>query len=175
MPYWAFAWPGGQALARYVLDHPQVVRGKRVLDFGCGCAVEGLAAAKAGAASVLCADLDLHAGVAVSRNAAENRLTVGFTARELLGDALEGVDTVLAGDACYDEALAARLVPWLWSLARRGVEVLLGDPGRVPGALRGTEVLATYQCSFDGDPRGLTLWPTAVLRLPAVLPARGAP
>ena len=161
MPYWAFAWPGGQVLARYVLDHPALVKRKRVLDFGSGCALEGLAAAKCGA-SVLCADIDPRAGVLALRNAALNGVTLEVTTDDLIGSDLEA-DVILAGDVCYEPELAARLLPWLRAQARRGVQVLIGDPLRVPEALEDTERLATCEASFDGDPRGLTLWPTHVL------------
>lgn len=163
MPYWAFAWPGGQALARYLLDHPQAVRGKRVLDFGSGCAVEGIAAAKCGA-SVRCADLDPHAAEFARRNGALNEVQLEVSTEDVIGSAPE-VDVILAGDACYAPELAARLLPWLERQAAKGVVVLVGDPLRVPGALDGAARLATYQASFDGDPRGLTLWATHVLRL----------
>ncbi|MFT3706511.1 MAG: 50S ribosomal protein L11 methyltransferase [Archangium sp.] len=162
MPYWAFAWPGGAALARYVLDHPEVVRGKRVLDFGSGCAIEGLAAMRAGAASVLCADIDLHARWATEANAALNDVTLQFTNEDLIGTELHDVDVILAGDVCYSSEVAARVVPWL--RAQRA-HVLVGDPRRVEGALEDARALATYDCSFDGDPRGLTTWPTTVFEL----------
>lgn len=161
MPYWAFAWPGGQVLARYVLDHPEVVRGKRVLDFGSGCAIEGLAAAKSGA-SVACADIDPLAGVFALRNAALNQVSLEVTTEDLIGAEVQA-DVILAGDVCYSPELTARLVPWLRAQARRGVQVLIGDPLRVPGALEDTARLSTCGASFDGDPRGLTLWPTHVL------------
>lgn len=161
MPYWAFAWPGGQVLARFLLDHPDLVRGKRVLDFGSGCAVEGIAAARAGAREVLCADLDPLAAGLARENAKLNGVTVETTTDELVGAALD-FDVVLAGDACYSPELAARVVPWLRSAP---ATVLFGDPLRVTGALDDAERLATYDASFDGDPRGLTTWPTHVLRL----------
>jgi len=169
MPYWAFAWPGGQVLARYVLDHPEVVRGKRVLDFGSGCAVEGLAALMAGAASVVCADVDPVAcefalkNVALTPTERERGYAVfSVTDQNLLLEPANGFDVILAGDACYSPELAAQLLPWL--RASRA-EVLIGDPLRVPGVLDDAEKLATYDASFDGDVRGLTLWPTHVLRL----------
>lgn len=163
MPYWAFAWPGGQALARWVLDHPAAVRGRRVLDFGSGCAIEGVAAAKAGA-SVRCADVDPHAARAAHDNAALNDVHLEITTEDLLGAEVQA-DVILVGDTCYAPELAARLVPWLVAQRARGVEVLVGDPLRVPGALDGATRLETYDASFDGDPRGLTRWPTHVLRL----------
>ena len=163
MPYWAFAWPGGQVLARYLLDHPEVVRGRRVLDFASGCAIEGIAAAKAGA-RVRCADLDPLAARMALRNALLNGVDLETTTDELSGTQPE-VDVILAGDACYSPALAQRVVPWLRAQTRRGVRVLVGDPLRVPGALDGAARLATWGASFDGDPRGLTVWPTHVLDL----------
>lgn len=163
MPYWAFAWPGGQALARHLLDHPELVRGKRVLDFGSGCAIEGIAAAKQGG-EVRCADLDPRAAEFALRNASLNHVRLEVTTVDLLGTTPE-VDVILAGDACYSPELAARLLPWLGVQAARGVEVLVGDPLRVPGALDRAQRLARHDASFDGDPRGLTLWPTYVLRL----------
>lgn len=162
MPYWAFAWPGGQVLARYVLDHPERVRGRRVLDFGAGCAVEGIAAMRAGAVSVYCADIDATANELAQKNAALNGVALETTAEDLLERPPPEVDLMLVGDACYSPELAARLLPWLRA-AR--AEVLIGDPLRVPGMLDDAEVLATYEASFDGDVRGLTRWRTHVLRL----------
>lgn len=163
MPYWAFAWPGGQALARFLLDHPSRVQGRRVLDFGSGCAIEGLAAARGGA-QVHCADLDPLAAKYARRNAEANGVAVTTTTDDLIGADVE-VDLILVGDTCYEPALAARLLPWLARQVQRGVEVLIGDPLRVPDVLDGGTRLATYAASFDGDPRGLTLWPTHVLSL----------
>ncbi len=169
MPYWAFAWPGGQALARFLLDHPGWVRGKRVLDFGSGCALEGIAAAKGGAARVLCVDIDPHAARAALDNAALNGVTLTVTTDDLLsglsGPVEDGPELILVGDTCYAPELVARLMPWLGGHKARGAEVLIGDPLRVPGVLASATRLATYDASFDGDPRGLTRWPTHVLRL----------
>ncbi len=165
MPYWAFAWPGGQVLARYVLDHPELVRGRRVLDFGSGCAIGGVAAALRGA-TVRCADVDPIAAKLAHRNARENGVTLETTTDDLIGHDVD-VELILAGDVCYQPALAARLVPWLHAQVRRGVQVILGDPLRVSGALDHARRLATFDASFDGDPRGLTRWPTHVLALDA--------
>lgn len=163
MPYWAFAWPGGQALARYVLDHPDRFSGRRVLDFGSGCAIEGLAAAKAGA-RVICADIDPLAAHFAQRNAVLNGVAISCVTEDLIGSAPD-VDVVLVGDTCYAPELAARLLPWLRALSARGVEVLVGDPLRVPGVLDDAARLFTVDASYDGDVRGLTRWPTHVLRL----------
>lgn len=128
-PYWAFAWPGGQALARYLLDHPEPLRGQRVLDLGSGCGIEGLAALLAGASSLLAADIDPYAEVACQLNAQLNGLSLSTTTDDVIGQD-DGWDVVLVGDMLYDAALASRLRPWLTCLARRGALVLLGDPYR---------------------------------------------
>lgn len=128
-PFWAFAWAGGQALARYVLDHPEAVRGQRVLDFASGSGLVGLAAARAGAAAVACADIDSFALTAIELNAQANGLSVAVTGDDLIGRD-DGWDVVLAGDICYERELAERVFDWLAGLARRGAAVLIGDPGR---------------------------------------------
>lgn len=161
MPYWAFAWPGGQVLARFLFDHPEWVVGKRVLDFGSGCAIEGIAAAKCGA-RVLCADVDPLAGAMALRNAEVNGVRVEVTGAELIGTDV-AADVILAGDVCYSPELAARLLPWLQAQRRRGVRILVGDPLRVPGALSGAKKVFEADASFDGDPRGLTRWRSFVL------------
>jgi len=163
MPYWAFAWPGGQALARYLLDTPEVVRGKTVLDFGCGGGVEGIAAGKAGAKRVVCADVDRLAVQAAVLNAALNGVTVEPVIEDLTGTD-GGWDVVLVGDVLYDPVFAARTLEWLKGLAERGATVLLGDPGRVPLDVEVDE-LGAYDAPHDGDPRGSTRWRTRVLRL----------
>jgi predicted nicotinamide N-methyase len=128
-PFWAFAWAGGQGLARYVLDHPEAVRGKRVLDFATGSGLVAIAAAKAGAADVLAADIDPFCATAVRLNAAANGVEVRFDGRELVGEDIN-VDVLLAGDVFYDKAFADRLIPWFSRLAEGGMMVLIGDPGR---------------------------------------------
>jgi predicted nicotinamide N-methyase len=128
-PYWAFAWPGGQAVARYVLDHPDVVRGRRVLDFGSGSGLIAIAAALAGAASVRAADIDPTALAAIALNAALNGVEIDTTAEDLIGAPPEA-DIVLVGDMCYERPLGERLLIWLHRHAAAGVEVLIGDPGR---------------------------------------------
>ncbi|HVW72033.1 MAG TPA: 50S ribosomal protein L11 methyltransferase [Rhizomicrobium sp.] len=125
-PYWAFAWAGGQALARYVLDNPALVAGKRVLDIGSGSGLVAIAAARAGAAGVLAADIDAFACAAIGLNAAANACTVATTQDDLIG-ALCSWDVILVGDLFYERPLAERLLAWLTPLA---VPVLLGDPGR---------------------------------------------
>jgi predicted nicotinamide N-methyase len=128
-PFWAFAWAGGQALARYVLDNPNEVRGRTVLDFGAGSGLAGIAAARAGAASVLAADPDAFAIAAIGMNAAANGVAIATTERDLIGRD-DGWDVVLAGDVCYERPMAERVTLWLVGLAARGARVLIGDPGR---------------------------------------------
>ncbi len=128
-PFWAFAWAGGQGLARYILDHPSAVTGKRVLDFASGSGLVGIAAAKAGAASVLAADIDPFCTAAIRLNAEANQVSLRHSAADCIGMD-DGWDIVLAGDVFYDRPFADRLVPWFERLSARGAEVLIGDPGR---------------------------------------------
>ena len=129
-PFWAFAWVGGQALARYLLDHPEQVAGQIVLDFGSGSGLVAIAAAKAGAARVLAADIDHFAAAAIAMNATVNEVQVTVTAAELVDTSDERWDIVTAGDVCYEQPMAERVTMWLRRLAQRGCLVLLGDPGR---------------------------------------------
>ncbi|TVR09821.1 MAG: methyltransferase [Salinarimonadaceae bacterium] len=128
-PFWAFAWAGGQALARYVLDNPQTVAGKSVLDFASGSGLVGIAAAKAGAACVEAVEIDDFAIAAIRLNAAENGVSLEARREDLVGRD-EGWDVVLAGDICYERDTAARVMDWLRTLDARGALVLIGDPGR---------------------------------------------
>lgn len=128
-PFWAFAWAGGQALARYLLDHPRVVAGRSVLDLGSGSGLTAIAAARAGAASVLASELDPFAAAAISLNAAANDVTVAVTGDVLDGDG-EGADVVLAADIWYERDLADRALRLLQRARSRGADVLVGDIGR---------------------------------------------
>ena len=130
-PFWAFAWAGGQALARYVLDHPDCVRGRRVIDLASGSGLVALAAVKAGAASVLAADIDGFAVAAIELNVALNgRMRIEATSTNLLEGAAPPCDTILAGDLFYEKSLAAHVLRWLQEAAASGATVLIGDPGR---------------------------------------------
>jgi len=139
-PYWAFAWAGGQALARYLLDHPGIVANKRVLDFGSGSGLVALAAAKAGAAHVSAADIDPFAIAAIARNAAVNNVNVETVTQDMIGTD-DRFDLILVGDMCYERPLAERLMTWL-KTAR--ADVLLGDPGRSYFPKTGLTRLANY-------------------------------
>lgn len=143
-PFWAFAWAGGQALARYLLDAPQTVRGARVLDFASGSGLVAIAAAMAGAARVEAAEIDPFALAAIALNAQANGVAVAPRAGDLVG-ADEGWDVVLAGDVCYERDMAARVVDWLARLEARGARVLIGDPGRSYLPKDRLHALATYE------------------------------
>jgi predicted nicotinamide N-methyase len=143
-PYWAFAWAGGQALARYVLDHADCVAGKRVLDFAAGSGLVAIAAVKAGAASVIASEIDGVACAAITLNAMENGVSIETTGADLIGRD-DAWDVVLAGDVFYEKPLADRLVPWLTALARRGARVIVGDPGRTYFPRSGLTLLEIYQ------------------------------
>ncbi|MBM3584431.1 MAG: methyltransferase [Alphaproteobacteria bacterium] len=128
-PFWAFAWAGGQALARHVLDHPDLVAGRVVLDFAAGSGLGAIAAARAGAARVTATDIDRFAIAAIALNAAANGVAVTVSDADVIGRD-EGWDVVLAGDVCYEQPMAGRVATWLEGLAARGAIVLIGDPGR---------------------------------------------
>ena len=130
LPYWAFAWGGGLAIAHYLRDHPEVVAGRRVLDYASGSGLCGLAAARAGAANVTAVDIDPFAATAIPLNARANGLRVAAVQRDLLDDDPPDVDVILAGDVFYEAGFAARVIAWLRRSRAAGVEILIGDPGR---------------------------------------------
>ena len=145
-PFWAFAWAGGQALARYVLDHPDLVAGRRVLDFASGSGLVAIAAAKAGATQVMASDLDPFAVAAIGLNAWANGVAGRIEAVQADWIGRDpGVDTVLAADIFYERDLAARVTDWLASLQAGGTTVLLGDPGRAYLPRDRLTALATYE------------------------------
>ncbi|WCK01819.1 class I SAM-dependent methyltransferase [Agrobacterium tumefaciens] len=161
-PFWAFAWAGGQGLARYVLDHPESVCGKRVLDFASGSGLVAIAAAKAGASEVLAADIDPWTETAIRLNAALNGVDIGFTGLDLVGKPVEA-DVLLAGDVFYDRAFADRLVPWFLELTEKGVSVLVGDPGRAYLPKERLRAEAAYQVPVtraleDSEVKKTTVW-----------------
>jgi predicted nicotinamide N-methyase len=149
-PFWAFAWAGGQALARYCLDHATEFSGQRVLDFAAGGAVAGIAAAKAGAATVCASEVDRFAIAAIEENAAVNSVAVKTRTGDLVG-VDDGWDIVLAGDVFYEDTLAADITDWLHGLARRGANVLIGDPGRAFLPKDKLDLLAQYTVPVDRD------------------------
>jgi predicted nicotinamide N-methyase len=144
-PFWAFAWAGGQALARYILDNPGIFAGLRVLDFASGSGLVAIAAARAGAAEVMACDIDAFAIEAIVLNAAANGvIPISATAEDVIGRD-DGWDVILAGDICYEKGTAERVIAWLESLAARGAAVLIGDPGRSYLPTAKLAELATYQ------------------------------
>jgi predicted nicotinamide N-methyase len=143
-PFWAFAWAGGQALARHLLDHPDLVTGRRVLDFASGSGLVGIAAALAGASDVEACDIDRFALAAIGLNADANGVALRPRSDDLVGRD-EGWDVILAGDIAYERDLAARVFTWLAGLARRGALVLVGDPGRAYLPRAGLTRLSTYE------------------------------
>lgn len=161
-PFWAFAWAGGQGLARYILDHPDIVAGKRVLDFATGSGLVAIAAKMAGAAKVVAADIDPWTETAVRLNAGLNAVEVDFTAADLIGGKVEA-DILLAGDVFYDSGFATAIVPWFEALSRQGITVLVGDPGRSYLPKDRLEFCAVYQVPVtraleDSEVKKTTVW-----------------
>jgi predicted nicotinamide N-methyase len=161
-PFWALAWAGGQGLARYILDHPAIVKGRRVLDFASGSGLVGIAAAKAGATSVLASDIDPFCAVAIRLNAKANAEELEYTEVDCI-DTDNGWDVVLAGDVFYDRSFADRLIPWFERLSARGAQVLVGDPGRsylpkdklIPLAVYAVPVTRALE---DAEVKRTTVW-----------------
>jgi predicted nicotinamide N-methyase len=149
-PFWAFAWPGGQALARWILDHPEAVAGQRVLDFGAGCGLGAIAAAKAGAAAVTATEIDAFAAAAIGLNAAQNGVGLSVVVDDVVGQA-PAWDIVLCGDVCYERPMAEALIRWIRRLAAEGVRVLLADPGRAYLPESGLVRLASYRVPTSLD------------------------
>jgi len=144
VPFWAFPWAGGTALARYLLDHPGQVAGRVVLDLAAGSGLVGIAAARAGAAAVTASEVDPLAAAVIALNAQANGVTLAVTPGDLLGGRARGADLVLAGDACYEKRLADRIMAFLDRAGASGARVLLGDPGRAYLPRAGLEPVASY-------------------------------
>ncbi len=165
-PYWAFAWAGGQALARYLLDHPAAVSGKRVLDLAAGGGVVAIAAVRAGAAHVSAADIDPFAAAALQLNAALNGVAVDVITEDLTASAARGAwDVIVAGDIFYERAMVDRMLPWLRRQAAGTAAVLVGDPGRAYCPSEGVEELARCLVPTSLDLEGREVREARVLRL----------
>lgn len=163
VPYWAFPWAGGQALARYLLDHPEVVKGKKVLDFAAGSGLAAIAAAKSGAAHVWACDIDPMAQVATQLNAARNGVVVENLRAVQMDRPLQGVDIIVAGDVCGRQVMAYDILRWLYFCVAAGTPVLLGDPGRAYVPKSGLQELARYEVPVmraieDCDSRAGYVW-----------------
>ncbi len=168
-PFWAFAWAGGQGLARYLLDNPETVRGKRVLDFASGSGLVAIAAMMAGAKSVEAVDIDAFAAEAMRLNAQENKVALSIRCEDIIGQTGEW-DTVLAGDICYDRDMTERVLGWLKHLQGMGMDVLIGDPGRAFLPKADLVALAEYSVPTTRAIEDATMKHTKVFRL---LPTKG--
>ena len=144
LPYWAFTWSGGLAIVRYLIDHPDTVANRSVLDLGAGSGICGIVAARLGATSVQAADVDPLARAAIAVNARANDVRIGVSRTDVLDSEPPDVDVVLAGDVCYEETMGGRMISWIRRAATAGSRVLIGDPGRTyfPSGL---ERLASYR------------------------------
>lgn len=162
-PFWAFAWAGGQALARHVLDYPDLVRGRRVLDFAAGSGIVAISAARSGAASVSACDIDAFAITAMRLNAAANGVAFDAQIGDLVGRD-DGWDVVLAGDVSYERDMAARVTQWLQALHTRGAHVLMGDPGRSYLARELLESVAEYDVPVSRDLEDAEVKKTSIWR-----------
>ena len=162
-PFWAFAWPGGQALARYVLDHREQVAGKRVLDFAAGGGIAAIACAMAGAACVEAAEIDPLAAAAIALNARHNGAAVAVLARDVVGEA-PCWDLMLCGDVCYEAPMTRHILPWLRRCAAT-TEVWVADPGRAYLPPHGLVALARYDVATLLELEDRTLRPTVLYRL----------
>lgn len=165
-PFWAFAWAGGQAIARYLLDHPEEARGKSVLDFASGSGLCAIAAMKAGAAQTLACDIDPLCRAAIGLNADANGVVVSSTIEDLLDRPPPPVDLILAGDIFYDKPVAMRVLAWLAKAHAAGARVLLGDPGRTYFPKEGLTRLADYQVTTTRELEDFEIKRTGVWTFP---------
>jgi predicted nicotinamide N-methyase len=164
-PFWAFAWAGGQALARHLLDHPEIVRGKTVLDLASGSGLVGIAAMKAGAKKVLAADIDDFSIAAIEINAAANGCRIETTSQDILSSAPPAVDVILVGDLFYEKALAERCLAFLKIGRKQNSDVLIGGPGRSYLPKEQLMQLATYSVPVSRELEDSEIKKTAVWRL----------
>ena len=164
-PFWAFAWAGGQALARHVLDHPDIVAGKRVIDLASGSGLVGIAAMKAGAGRVLAADIDAFSVEAIGLNAEINAVSLTATGRDLLEQPAEACDVILVGDLFYEKDLAAKVFAWLEDAEGRGITALIGDPGRSYLPREKLKKLGEYKVQVTRDLEDAEVKLTSVWRL----------
>jgi len=164
-PYWAYHWAGGAVLARHVLDRPEIVAGKRVLDLGSGSGVVAIAAAQSGARSVTAVDVDPVAAAAAEINAKANGVAIAVLCQDLLDGPVPDVDLILVGDLFYDEALAKQVLAFLQRCRQAHVDALIGDPGRLPLPVEAHERIAGHAVADFGDALGNAGRPAGVYRL----------
>lgn len=170
LPYWAFAWGGGLALGRYLADHPESVAGRRVFDLASGSGLVAIAALQAGASEAAAADIDLFAAAAIELNVRANGRRATVIRRDVLDDEPPDADVILAGDWAYEAGLAARVLPWLRRAADRGIDVLVGDPGRRYLPTRDLVELAAYKVRTTTELEDLDLREGRVYRLASPAP-----
>ena len=164
-PFWAFAWAGGQALARYILDTPSTVKGKRIVEIASGSGMVGIAAMKAGAKSVLAADIDLFSVAAIEVNSALNDVLLKFTSKNLLQGAVPAADLILVGDLFYEKSVAESCLAWLEQAQVKGIDILIGDPGRSYLPKDRLVKVAEYSVPVSRDLEDAEIKQTAVWRL----------
>jgi predicted nicotinamide N-methyase len=166
-PYWAYAWAGGAVLARHILNHPQSVAGRRVLDLGAGSGLVGIAAAKAGARQVIAAEIDRNGVAAIDLNALANGVEITIVDKDITTGPPPAVDLVLAGDVFYGREVAERVIPFLDRCLAAGIDVLVGDPRRNDLPLSRLRLLAEYQVPDFGDAKGASTKPSGVFSFEA--------
>jgi predicted nicotinamide N-methyase len=163
-PFWAFAWAGGQAIARWIYENPDIVRGKRTLDLACGCGVAAIAAAQCGAKKSLANDIDPMCEAATLLNAELNNVTVGWLGGDLIGSTPPGVDIILAGDVFYEKPMAEAFLAFLTRCKASGIDVIVGDPGRSYFP-KGLSLLADYAIPTTMELESMLVKQTRVWRL----------
>jgi predicted nicotinamide N-methyase len=161
-PFWAFAWAGGQALARYILDNPKIVKGQSVIDIASGSGLVGIAALKAGAASVVAADIDQFSMAAIELNATLNNVEISRTSDDLLVNPPPHVDVILVGDLFYEKSVAEKCFAWL---QQSNAQILIGDPGRSYLPKSKLTQIASYAVPVSRDLEDAEIKQTAVWRL----------
>ena len=166
-PFWAFAWAGGQAIARYLLDHPHEAQGRSVLDFASGSGLCAIAAMRAGADRALGCDIDPLCRAAIALNAAANGVEVACVIADLLDQPPPAMDLILAGDICYEKPVAERALSWLRAAHDAGARVLIGDPGRSYFPRTGLVQLAEYQVQTTRELEDFEIKRTGVWTFPS--------
>lgn len=164
-PFWAFAWSGGQALARYILDRPEIAVDKRVLDIACGSGLVGIAAARAGASHVVCNDIDPYCEAAVALNAELNGVSLAFIGADLLSGPLPEVEVILAGDICYEKAMTDAMLTYFRRATAQGIAVYIGDPHRSYFPTSGLQRVALYDIATNADIEDAAVKPASVWKL----------
>lgn len=163
-PYWAFAWPGGQAFARLLLDRTELARGRKVLDFASGSGISAIAAAKAGAARIVATEIDTFAVAALGLNATLNNVGFDTFEGDILAEPAGEWDLILAGDVCYEKPMADRTMAWLDLAVAHGAEVLLADPGRAYLPKKGLTEIARYDVPTPLDLENRKIMTTLIYR-----------